>query len=154
MSLTTPFSVQKLQTALHAKAKESPNFRFHALYDKVYRKEVLAFAYERCKANGGAAGVDNQTFENIEAYGNERWLDELAQELVKLSKRSGYHTGSGGRAFEQTLEIVPQVGIINPRSGAFFRADLEWLVRNAAGQDPAHFLADVIDFISTDRASA
>ena len=81
MSLTTPFSVQKLQTALHAKAKESPNFRFHALYDKVYRKDVLAYAYERCKANGGAAGVDNQTFENIEAYGKERWLDELAQEL-------------------------------------------------------------------------
>ena len=81
MSLTTPFSVQKLQTALHAKAKESPNFRFHALYDKVYRKDVLAYAYERCKANGGAAGVDNQTFENIEAYGRERWLDELAQEL-------------------------------------------------------------------------
>jgi RNA-directed DNA polymerase len=72
MSLTTPFSVQKLQTALHAKAKESPNFRFHALYDKVYRKDVLAYAYERCKANGGAAGVDNQTFENIEAYGREQ----------------------------------------------------------------------------------
>ena len=75
MSLTTPFSVQKLQTALHAKAKESPNFRFHALYDKVYRKDVLAYAYERCKANGGAAGVDNQTFENIEGYGREELLD-------------------------------------------------------------------------------
>jgi RNA-directed DNA polymerase len=81
MSLTTPVSVQKLQTALHAKAKESPNFRFHALYDKVYREDVLAYAYERCQANGGAAGVDNQTFENIEAYGRERWLDELTQEL-------------------------------------------------------------------------
>ena len=79
MSLTTPFSVQKLQTALHAKAKASPEFRFYALYDKVYRKDVLAFAYERCKANGGAAGVDGQTFEDIEAYGTERWLDELAQ---------------------------------------------------------------------------
>src|SRR6201987_139622 len=81
MSLTTPVSVQKLQTALHAKAKESPSFRFHALYDKVYRKYVLAHAYERCQANGGAAGVDNQTFENVEAYGRERWLDELTQEL-------------------------------------------------------------------------
>ena len=54
MSLTTPFRVQKLQTALHAKAKGSPDFRFHALYDKVYRKDVLAYAYERCQANGGA----------------------------------------------------------------------------------------------------
>ena len=81
MSLTTPLSVQKLQTALHAKAKESPNFRFYVLYDKVYRRDVLAHAYQRCEANGGAAGVDNQTFEGIEGYGKERWLDELTQEL-------------------------------------------------------------------------
>ena len=80
-SLTTPASVQKLQTTLHAKAKESPKLRFHALYDKVYRRDVLSHAYDRCKANGGAAGVDNQTFEDIEAYGVERWLDELTQEL-------------------------------------------------------------------------
>ena len=84
MSLTTPSSVQKLQTALHAKAKESPDFRFYALYDKVYRRDVLAYAYERCKANGGAAGMDNQTCEDIEQYGGERWLDELAQELKSL----------------------------------------------------------------------
>jgi len=81
MSLTTLTSVQKLQMALHAKAKESPDFRFYTLYDKVYRKDVLVYAYQRCKANGGAAGVDNQTFEDIEQYGVERWLDELAQEL-------------------------------------------------------------------------
>jgi RNA-directed DNA polymerase len=81
MSLITLTSVQKLQMALHAKAKESPDFRFYALYDKVYRKDVLVYACKRCKANGGAAGVDNQTFEDIEQYGVERWLDELAQEL-------------------------------------------------------------------------
>ena len=81
MSLVTPASVQKLQTALHAKAKESPSFRFYALYDKVHRKDVLTYAYECCQANGGAAGVDCQRFEDIEAYGVERWLDELAQEL-------------------------------------------------------------------------
>ena len=57
MSPVTPASVQKLQTALHAKAKESPNFRFYAVYDKVYRKDVLTHAYECCQANGGAAGV-------------------------------------------------------------------------------------------------
>jgi RNA-directed DNA polymerase len=81
MNLITPVSVQKLQTALHDKAKESPDRRFHALYDKVYRKDVLEFAYECCKANGGAAGVDGQTFEDIEKYGAERWLDELREEL-------------------------------------------------------------------------
>jgi group II intron reverse transcriptase/maturase len=81
MNLTTPASVQKLQTALHAKAKESPKLRFHALYDKVYRRDVLSYAYERCRANGGAAGVDDQTFEDIETYGVERWWDELTQEL-------------------------------------------------------------------------
>ena len=81
MSLTTPVSVQKLQTVLHDKAKESPDRRFHALYDKVYRRDVLAFAYECCKANGGAAGVDGQTFEHIEKYGEERWVDELTKEL-------------------------------------------------------------------------
>ena len=80
MNLTTPCSVQKLQTALHAKAKDSPSFRFYALYDKVYRRDVLAYAYERCEANGGAAGVDEQTLEDIEQYGRERWLDELTQE--------------------------------------------------------------------------
>src|SRR5580704_10902336 len=81
MSLSTPESVQKLQTALHDKAKKSPDFRFYALYDKVYRKDVLTFAYECSKANGGAAGVDNETFEDIEAYGKERWLDELMEKL-------------------------------------------------------------------------
>ena len=81
MSLTTPASVQKLQTALHAKAKGSPDFRFYALYDKVYREDVLTFAYACCKANGGAAGADDQTFEDIESYGMKRWLDELRQAL-------------------------------------------------------------------------
>src|SRR5215207_2802632 len=81
MSLTTPFSVQKLQTALHDKAKGSPDRRFHALYDKVYRRDILAFAYQCCKANGGAAGAVGETFEYIEEYGGERWLAELAQEL-------------------------------------------------------------------------
>jgi len=81
MNLTTPLSVQKLQKALHDKAKGSPGLRFYALYDKVYRKDVLAFAYECCKANQGAAGVDGQTLEGIEEYGVERWLDELTEEL-------------------------------------------------------------------------
>jgi RNA-directed DNA polymerase len=87
MSLTPPEKLQKLQAALHAKAKASPDQRFHALYDKVYRADVLAFAYERCRHNGGAAGVDNQTFADIEEYGVDRWLSELAKELKDKTYR-------------------------------------------------------------------
>jgi retron-type reverse transcriptase len=85
--LETPASVRKLQTALHAKAKAEPEFRFYLLYDKVYRADVLSFAYARCKANGGAAGVDGQTFAGIEAYGRQRWLGELADELRSKTYR-------------------------------------------------------------------
>jgi RNA-directed DNA polymerase len=81
MSLRTPESVQKLRNSLHAKAKASPGYRFYALYDKVYRMDVLAHAYRCCRANGGSAGVDGQTFEEIEAYGLERWLGELQKDL-------------------------------------------------------------------------
>lgn len=87
MNLATPLSIQNLQKALHDKAKGSPGFRFYALYDKVYRKDVLAHAHQCCRANGGAAGVDGQTFEEIEEYGVERWLDELTEELRSRTYR-------------------------------------------------------------------
>jgi RNA-directed DNA polymerase len=66
MSLLPPTKVGKLQEALHAKAKKTPRYRFYALYDKVYRGDVLGYAYQCCRANGGAAGVDGQTFDDIE----------------------------------------------------------------------------------------
>ena len=81
MSLSPPLKVRTLQVALGAKAKGSPTYRFYALYDKLYRRDVLAYAYACCKANGGAAGVDGEAFPDIEAYGEERWLDELAEVL-------------------------------------------------------------------------
>jgi RNA-directed DNA polymerase len=81
MSLPPPIKVGKLQTALHTKAKNSPDYRFYALYDKLYRRDILAWAFLRCLQNGGAPGVDGQSFADIEAYGEERWLDELATEL-------------------------------------------------------------------------
>jgi RNA-directed DNA polymerase len=80
-NLATPLSVQKLQTALHAKAKDEPSCRFHALYDKVYREDVLRHAYRCCRANHGAPGVDGIRFEDIEACGVEAWLGELAKTL-------------------------------------------------------------------------
>jgi RNA-directed DNA polymerase len=87
MSLAPPPKVRKLQDALHAKAKGSPDYRFYALYDKVYREDILAHAYRCCKANRGAAGVDGQSFEDIEACGRERWLDELAKEVKEKRYR-------------------------------------------------------------------
>jgi RNA-directed DNA polymerase len=81
MSLPTLPKVQQLQEALHAKAKGSPGFRFYTLYDKVYREDVLWVAYRRCLINGGAPGVDAQTFQDIERYGVAKWLGELAEEL-------------------------------------------------------------------------
>jgi RNA-directed DNA polymerase len=87
MSLTPPKTVEKLQAALHAKAKGAPSYRFYALYDKIWRADVLAYAYQCCRANGGAPGVDGQTFEQIEEYGVTRWLDELAQALREKTYR-------------------------------------------------------------------
>ena len=87
MSLTPPEKVGKLQETLHAKAKAAPTYRFYALYDKLYRADVLDYAYTCCQANDGSAGVDGQTFEQIEAYGRERWLGELAEALKKKTYR-------------------------------------------------------------------
>ena len=88
MSLEPPISVQKLRTALQAKAKGSPGYRFYLLYDKVHRKDVLEYAYRRCKANQGAPGIDGQEFADVEAYGTERWLDELADTLRRKEYRA------------------------------------------------------------------
>lgn len=86
-NLATPISVRKLQRTLHTKAKTEDNYRFYALYDKLYRKDILAHAYAKCRANRGAPGVDRQDFSDIEAYGVERWLSELAQALQDESYR-------------------------------------------------------------------
>ena len=86
-NLATPKSVQKLQTALHAKAKTEPGYRFYALYDKIFREDILAHAYAQCRSNKGAPGVDGQDFADVEAYGVERWLGELALVLKEETYR-------------------------------------------------------------------
>ncbi len=81
MSLVTPQSVRKLPHSLHVKAKGKATFRFYSLYDKLYREDILRFAWRLCRANGGSAGVDGETFASIERAGEVEWLEQLAQEL-------------------------------------------------------------------------
>ena len=80
-SLTGSDKVRKLQTVLHAKAKEEPGLRFHALIDKVWRADFLMEAWAQVRRNGGSAGVDGETVKSVESYGVDRWLGELARDL-------------------------------------------------------------------------
>ncbi len=86
-NLSTPKSVQKLQKALHAKAKAEAGYRFYALYDKSHREDILAHAYAHCRSNKGAPGVDGQESADVEAYGVQRWLGELALALREETYR-------------------------------------------------------------------
>src|SRR3954469_2817782 len=73
--------VRDLQRTLYRAAKADPGRRFHALYDKVYRRDVLERAWELVRANRGAAGIDRQTIAAVEEYGVTKLLDELAADL-------------------------------------------------------------------------
>src|SRR5215468_10194087 len=75
------------QKALHAKAKAEAGYRFYALYDKISRDDILAHAYAQCRSNKGAPGVDGQEFADIEKYGLQRWLGELALALRQETYR-------------------------------------------------------------------
>ena len=88
-TLETPASLRKLQRALYLRAKKEPHFRAYALYDKVYRPDILAHAYALAKANGGAPGPDGHTFAELEADGRERVLEELREELKTKTYRPG-----------------------------------------------------------------
>src|SRR6202051_42803 len=81
MSLQTPDAIRTLQRKLYGKAKAEPGFRFYILYDKVWRADILAHAYQLACANNGAPGVDGITFDRIEAAGLEDWLTRLGEEL-------------------------------------------------------------------------
>ena len=86
-SLSASERVRRLQTALHAKAKEAPGFRFYSLSDKVWRDDVLAVAWPALRRNGGAAGVDGETVADIELFGVDRWLGALARDLKEGTYR-------------------------------------------------------------------
>jgi RNA-directed DNA polymerase len=87
MSLITPEKIRTLQRKLYVKAKAEPAFRFYMLYDKIYRKDILAHAYRLARANAGAPGVDGVSFAQVEEEGLEAWLVGLAEELVSKTYR-------------------------------------------------------------------
>ena len=105
-SLIASESVRKLQTALHAKAKGSPDFRFYSLSDKVWRADVIDVAWQAVRRNGGAAGVDGETVQHIEQQGVERWLGELARDLKVGTYRPS--------AVRQVLIPKKQAGKVRP----------------------------------------
>jgi RNA-directed DNA polymerase len=133
VSLKTPEKVRKLQETLHAKAKGSPGYRFYLLYNKVNRRDILGFAFDRCRSNGGAPGIDGQTFADIEAYGVDRWLEELAEELRKktyqpqpvrrvfIPKPDGKQRPLGIGTIRDRVAQMAMVLVLEP----IFEADLE-----------------------------
>ncbi len=133
MSLVPPPKVEKLQGALHTKAKGSASYRFYALYDKIYRKDVLQYAFYRCLANQGVAGVDGVTFGQIEKYGRDQWLDELTEELrngtyrprpvrrVFIPKGDGKQRPLGIPCIRDRVVQMAAVLVLGP----IFEADLE-----------------------------
>jgi RNA-directed DNA polymerase len=120
VSLATPEKIRKLQRALYVKAKQEPARRFHFLYDKVWREDILTHAYACCRSNGGASGVDGETFTHIEEYGVDRWLNTVQEELrtgrYKPQPIKRVMIPKPGGAGQRPLGI-DRVGPICPASG-------------------------------------
>ena len=149
MSLAKPDKIRTLQRKLYGKAKAEPEFRFYQLYDKVWRADILAFAWSLAKANGGAPGVDGVTFAQIEAQGVEAFLAGLATELrektyrtqavrrVMIPKANGGERPLGIPTIRDRVVQTAVKLVIEP----IFEADLE---PNTYGYRPGRSAADAI----------
>ena len=133
MSLKTPPKLRSLQMKLYCKAKAEPECRFYLLYDKIWREDILAHAYQVARAHAGAAGVDGQSFAQIEAEGREKWLAGLREELrtktyraqpvrrVKIPKPGGGERPLGIPTIRDRVAQTAAKLVLEP----IFEADLE-----------------------------
>ncbi len=149
MSLKTPDRIRILQRKLYGKAKEEPGYRFYLLYDKIYREDILAHAYALAKSHQGAPGVDEQTFEQIESAGLEKWLAGLRKELrektyqpqpvrrVRIPKPGGGERPLGIPTVRDRVVQTAAKLVIEP----VFEADLE---PDAYGYRPRRSAQDAI----------
>ncbi len=149
VSLTTPEKIRKLQRKLYLKAKQEPSFRFYQLYDKIWREDILAHAYAIAKANGGAPGVDGETFDRMESVGREEWLQGLQEELrtktyrpqpvrrVKIPKPGGGERPLGIPTMRDRVAQTAAKLVLEP----IFEADLD---PEAYGYRPKRSARDAI----------
>lgn len=82
MGLKTPDKIRIFQRKIYLKAKAESDYRFYLLYDKVCRRDMLFHAYQLARANGGKAGVDGITFDQIKADGRDEWLSGIRKQLL------------------------------------------------------------------------
>ena len=149
LSLKTPEKIRTLQKKLYLKAKAEPDYRFYLLYDKVYREDILAHAYQLAKANKGAPGVEGVTFERIEAEGLEGWLSGIREELraktyqpqsvrrVMIPKPGGGERPLGIPTIrDRVVQTATKLGL-----EPIFEADLE---PNAYGYRPGRSALDAV----------
>jgi RNA-directed DNA polymerase len=149
MSLATPSRIRELQIKLYRKAKNEPEYRFYMLYDKMYREDILAHAYALVRANKGAPGVDEQSFEEIKSGGLEEWLTGIREELrnktyepqpvrrVMIPKPGGGERPLGIPTIRDRVVQTAAKLLIEP----IFEADLE---PNAYGYRPKRSAQDAI----------
>ena len=149
-SLEIPDKVRDLQSKLYRKAKNEPGFRFYQIYDKVYREDVLLRAWTLAKANHGGAGVDGESFEDIESKGLLGWLNGLGKDLhdktykpqpvrrVMIPKPGGGERALGIPTVRDRVAQTAAKLILEP----IFEADLE---PNAYGYRPNRSAQDAVE---------
>lgn len=147
--LKTPEKLRTLQKKLYLKAKREPDFRFYLLYDKVYRPDILEYAYRHCRSRRGSPGVDGVRFEDIDTAGVEDWLRTLAEELregrykphpvrrVMIPKPGGGERPLGIPTIGDRVVQTAAVLVLEP----IFEADFE---PNAYGYRPNRSAQDAV----------